>query len=174
MDIVTFFLLLFYFNLITLGKGLLMVPLIQGHMVEEAGILTQDQLLLAVAIGQVTPGPANIYVASVGYMVYGFLGAVATLVAVALPSFSALALVHGYERIKSNRWAQSFFKGLSTTAIGLIFYSALTLGQSAITSVQALIVFLFGFVLIQFLRVNPILGLFLASALGLALTLVGA
>lgn len=173
MDIVTFFLLLFYFNLITLGKGLLMIPLIQGHMVEQTGIITQDQLLLAVAIGQVTPGPANIYVASVGYMAFGILGAVATLVAVALPSFSALALVHGYERIKSNRLAQSFFKGLSTTAIGLIFYSALTLGQAAISSVQAFVVFLFGFVLIQFLKVNPILALFLASALGFGLYLAG-
>jgi chromate transport protein ChrA len=65
--------------------------------------------------------------------------------------------------------AQAFFKGLTTSALGLIFYSALTLGQSAITGVQSLVVFLVGFVMIQFLKVNPILALFLASLLGLAL-----
>jgi chromate transporter len=171
MDIVTFFLLLFYFNLITLGKGLLMIPLLQGALVDQAGILTTDQLLLAVAIGQVTPGPANIYVAAVGFMLYGALGAAVSLIAVALPSFSALALLRGYERLKANRVAQSFFKGLTTTAVGLIFYSALTLGQAAVTSAQAVVVFLFGFVLIQFLGIKPILGLFLAAGLGAILYL---
>ncbi len=169
MSLAVFFALLFYFNLITLGKGLLMIPLIQGHLVEEAGVLTQDQLLLAVAIGQVTPGPANFYVAAVGYMIYGLVGALAAVLAVIAPSFSALALQRGYQRLKTHRSAQAFFKGLTTTALGLIFYSALTLGRTAITSVQTGLVFLFGFILIQFLKINPILGLFLASVFGLLL-----
>ncbi|MHB1417076.1 MAG: chromate transporter [Chloroflexota bacterium] len=171
MDLLLFFFQLFYFNLITLGKGLLMIPLIHGSLVEQAQLLTNDQLLLAVAIGQVTPGPGNIYVAAVGYMLYGIPGAIIALLAVVVPSFSALVLLRGYERIKTNDLAQSFFKGLTVTALGLIFYSALILGQAAITSVQAAIVFLVGFVLIQFLKVNPILGLFLASVLGLVLVL---
>lgn len=171
MGLPEFFAMLFYFNLVTLGKGLLMIPLIQGHMVEQAGVLTQDQLLLAVAIGQVTPGPANFYVAAVGYLIFGLPGALAAVLAVVAPSFSALALTQGYQRLKTNRVAQAFFKGLTATALGLIFYSALTLGQTAITSVQTALVFLVGFVLIQFLKVNPILGLFLASALGLVLQL---
>lgn len=173
MTLLTFFAMMFYFNLVTLGKGLLMIPLIQGHMVEEAGVLTQQQLLLAVAIGQVTPGPANFYVTAVGYMSFGLAGALAALVAVAAPSFSAIALQRAYGRMKTNTYAQAFFKGLTTSALGLIFYSAFTLGQAAITSVQSVIVFAAGFVMIQFLKWNPILALFLASALGLALHFTG-
>lgn len=173
MSLATFFVLMFYFNLVTLGKGLLMIPLIEGHMVKDAGVLTQSQLLTAVAIGQVTPGPANFYVTAVGYMAFGLPGALAALVAVAAPSFTAIILMRGYQRLKTNFWAQAFFKGLTTTALGLIFYSAFTLGQAAISSVQAVIVFLAGFVMIHFLKVNPILALFIASALGLGLYFVG-
>jgi len=172
MSLLWFTTLLFYFNLITLGKGLLMIPLIQGQMVEQAQVLSHDQLLLAVAIGQTTPGPANFYVAAVGYMIFGLPGAIAAVVAVLAPSFSALPLMHAYQRMKTNRTAQAFFKGLTTTALGLIFYSALTLGQTAITSVQTFVVFLFGFVLIQFVKVNPILSLVLASLFGLLLHFV--
>ncbi|MCL5110740.1 MAG: chromate transporter [Chloroflexi bacterium] len=169
MSILAFAAWLFYFNLLTLGKGLLMIPLIQGHLVEGAQVLTGDQLLMAVAIGQVTPGPGNIYVAAVGYLIYGLPGAVVALVAVVLPSFGALALTHGYQRLKTNRIAQGFFKGLTTTALGLIFYSALLLAREAITSGQALAVLILGFVLIQFVKVNPILSLLAASLFGLVL-----
>lgn len=171
MTLAAFFILMIYFNMVTLGKGLLMIPLIQGHLVEEAGVLTQAQLLLAVAIGQVTPGPANFYVAAVGYMVFGFPGAVAAVVAVVSPSFSAIPLTHAYQQMKTNRLAHAFFTGLTTSALGLIFYSALTLGQTAITGGRSLVVFLAGVAMIQVLKVNPILALFLASALGFALYL---
>lgn len=171
MDIWWFTLQLFYFNLITLGKGLLMIPLIQGAMVEQTGALTTDQLLLAVAIGQATPGPANIYVAAVGYLIYGWPGAFAALAAVATPSFSALLLMRLYEHIRDNHLAQAFFKGLTTSALGLIFYSVLTLGQAALTSLQAIVVCAVGFVLIQFVGLKPILGMFAAAALGLLLRL---
>ena len=164
--------LLFYFNLITLGKGLLMIPLIHDHIVEGARVLSNDQLLMAVAIGQVTPGPGNLYVAAVGYLIFGLPGALAALLAVVAPSFSALALTRGYRRLKTNHIAQGFFKGLTTTALGLIYYSAFLLAQEAITTVQALAVLAFGFVLIQFLKVNPIVGLFAASLFGLALHFV--
>lgn len=169
MSLTTFFVLMLYFNIITLGKGLLMIPLIQGHFVDQTGVLTQAQLLLAVAIGQVTPGPANFYVAAVGYMIFGLPGAVAALAAVAAPSFSAIPLTRGYERLKTNKTAQAFFKGLTTTALGLIFYSALTLGQTAVTDGQTLVVFATGYVMIQFLKLNPILALLLASLLGLGM-----
>ncbi|MHB1133815.1 MAG: chromate transporter [Chloroflexota bacterium] len=172
MSLLWFGALLFYFNLLTLGKGLLMIPLIQGHLVEEAGLLTVDQLLMAVAIGQVTPGPGNLYVAAVGYLIFGLPGAFVALVAVVLPSFSALPLARGYQLIKKNPRAQGFFKGLTTTALGLIFYSTWVLAREAITSPQAVLVMAAGFVAIQFFKINPIVALFGASLFGLVLHLV--
>ncbi|MHB1006453.1 MAG: hypothetical protein ACYC3S_12560 [Chloroflexota bacterium] len=41
MSLAVFFAWLFYFNLVTLGKGLLMITLIQGHLVVDAGILSR-------------------------------------------------------------------------------------------------------------------------------------
>lgn len=164
-----FFVNLFYFNLITLGKGLLMIPLIQGTYVESLKVLSSDQLLLAVTIGRITPGPANIYVASVGYMLFGILGAFLALFAVALPSFSAIPLVSTYEKLKENQILAGFFRGLTVTAVGLIFYSSYLLATYSLTNLVAWLVFAFAVCLVLVFRINSIISIILASVFGLAL-----
>jgi chromate transporter len=172
MEQLTFFVNIFYYDLITLGKGLLMIPLIQAHYVENLKILTSEQLLIAVAISRVTPGPANVYVASVGYMLFGFLGAFLALFAVALPSFSAIPLTSLYEKLKTNRVLGRFFQGLVMAATGLIFYSAYILAVQSLTSLTAWLVFALALILIQVLKINSIVSLFLASGFGLLLYIV--
>ena len=146
-----------------------MIPLIQGTYVENLKVLSSDQLLLAVAIGRITPGPANIYVASIGYMLYGYLGAGLALLAVTVPSFSAIPLVSIYEKLKTKVIIGRFFKGLTVTAIGLIFYSVYLLAKESLTSIDALLIFIFAIILIKPFRLNPLLGLFTASIFGLIL-----
>src|SRR3712207_8122653 len=48
---------------------------LQARFVEEERLLTLDQLLYAFAIARVTPGPANVYVAAIGYFLHGLPGA---------------------------------------------------------------------------------------------------
>jgi len=38
--------LIFLFNLMTFGNGPVIIPLLQGHLVNERGVLTQEQLLI--------------------------------------------------------------------------------------------------------------------------------
>lgn len=172
MEQLAFFFNIFYYDIVTLGKGLLMIPLIQAHYVENLKILTSDELLIAVAISRVTPGPANVYVASVGYILFGIYGAFLSLFAVALPSFSAIVLTSLYEKLKTNHILGRFFIGLTMAATGLIFYSAYVLALHSLTSLTAWVVFAVAFVLIQLLKVNSIVSLFLASGFGLVLYFV--
>ena len=172
MEQLAFFANIFYYDLITLGKGLLMIPLIQAHYVENLRVLTSDELLAAVAISRITPGPANVYVASVGFMLFGLVGAFLALFAVALPSFSAIPLTTIYEKLKSNQILNRFFQGLTVAAIGLIFYSAYLLAVQSLTNLNAGLVFALAVLLVQVFKIHQIVSLFLAAGFGVFLFLI--
>src|SRR5205823_1042679 len=69
-------------------------------LVEERGALTLDQLLYAFAVAQVTPGQANVYVASLGYMLHGLGGALLAVLVMVLPGYTMLPLVPGHESLR--------------------------------------------------------------------------
>src|SRR6266403_5485662 len=97
-------LLIALFNLMTFGNGPVMIPLLQTHLVGGAGVITQDQLLYAFTIARVTPGQANLYVASIGYMLYGTPGAILTTLAIVLPGYVMIPFIKGYEHLRHSSW----------------------------------------------------------------------
>src|SRR5205807_5914905 len=110
-------LLIALFNLMTFGNGPVMIPLLQTHLVNEHGVLTQDQLLYAFTIARVTPGQANLYVAAIGYMLFGWTGAVLITLAIMLPGYLMLPLLSGYSHLSDSRRVRGFRRGLTTASI---------------------------------------------------------
>src|SRR5437016_2265927 len=95
-------LLIALFNLMTFGNGPVMIPLLQTHLVEGSRVLTQDQLLYAFTIARVTPGQANFYVASIGYMLYGMPGSIVATLAIILPGYIMIPLLHGFAHLRDS------------------------------------------------------------------------
>ena len=164
--------LIFTSNLMTFGNGPVMVPLLQQSLVEDEHVITQDQLLYAFTIARVTPGQANMYVASIGYMMFGIVGAVVTTLAIQLPGYLILPMLRAYRRMQNVKWVQSFNRGLVTTSVGLIFAATLSIGQNTLTNPITWVVFALTLVLIQVLKWSQILSLGVASAVGIVLDLV--
>jgi chromate transporter len=84
------------------GSGYVLVSYLHAGLVERRHWLTEQQLLDAVAVGQVTPGPLLTTATFVGYLVghratgsvaWGVVGAVAATVAIFLPAFVFVALL---------------------------------------------------------------------------------
>lgn len=109
------------------GGGYVLVAYLEGGLVRGSGLmqgcgLTQQQLLDAVAIGQLTPGPMLSMVTFVGYLVGGGAsGALVATAAILLPSFLFVAAVNPLiPRLRRSPWASRFLDAIGAAAIGLM------------------------------------------------------
>jgi chromate transporter len=74
----------------------------------------------SVALGQISPGPNGLWVISLGYLTYGYLGVLLALIAITIPPFLVLALAALYNRIEKQRWVQGLMRGVSLAVVGLL------------------------------------------------------
>jgi chromate transporter len=173
MSLLDFAAMIFGFNLLTFGDGPIMVALLQSNLVNGMGVLTSAQLLYAFTVARITPGPANIYVAAIGYMLFGLPGAVLATLAIFLPSYLTLPLLSVYERIRHHPMIANFSAGLRAASVGLIFATVLTIGRSSLTEPIGWVVFPFTLFVSTVLKWNPLVSLGVASVLGVCLRIAG-
>lgn len=159
---------IFAYNLLAFGNGSALLALLQHRFVHD-GILNLDQFLYAYALGRVTPGQNNLYLASIGYMVYGWLGACAAVLAIQVPGYLVLPVLKVYERIRSWRSVQGFIRGLTAASVGLMFAVAINIGRDALTGFIPWIVFLATLALVFLARRGFLVGMVGAAAIGLVL-----
>ena len=128
-------LLLFFLKAgsLTFGSGLVIVPFLEQGLVQHYNWLDERQLLIAVAIGMISPGPVVITATFVGYLVAGFWGSVVSTVGIFFPSF-ILVLVAAplLARHRDNPNVQGFVKGAYAAAIGTILGASILLGKIAV------------------------------------------
>jgi chromate transporter len=67
----------------------------------------------SIAIGQVSPGPNGLWVISLGYLTFGYLGAGLALVAITIPPFFVLIVQRIFKRIEHQRWVAGLLRGIS-------------------------------------------------------------
>ena len=114
------------------GSGYVLAAYLQGGLVNDSHWLTQQQLVDAVAIGQITPGPLLSTVTFVGYLLCGLPGAIVGSVAVMLPSFVlVLASNPLVPRLRRWRWTAFFLDAVTAATLGLTAAVAIALSSSA-------------------------------------------
>lgn len=115
------------------GSGYLLVALLQGTLVQQWGWLTEDQLLTAVAIGQVTPGPVFTTATFVGYLLGGVPGGVVATVGIFLPAFFFVwASAPWIPRLRASPRAAAFLDGVNVAAVALILMVTIQLAGAAL------------------------------------------
>ena len=116
------------------GSGYVLLAFLQRDLVERHQWLTSQQLLDAVAIGQITPGPVLTTATFVGYLLAGNLGAIAGTVGIFLPAFLLVGIVNPWvSRLRQSPWASGFLDGVNGASLGLMAGVTFTLGRAAIT-----------------------------------------
>ncbi len=118
------------------GSGYVLLAFLQSNLVDDRGWLTEQQLLDAVAVGQVTPGPVFSTATFVGWQIHGFSGAVAATVGIFFPSFVLVAMLGwlvGW--IRRHAWARAFLEGVTAASLGLMAGVLVQLADAAISDV---------------------------------------
>lgn len=115
------------------GSGMVLFAFIQKDVVNGFGWLSQQQLVDAIAVGQMTPGPVLSSATFIGYLVSGWSGAVVATAAVFFPSFIIIAVIGPLlPRLRRSPTIQAFLKGVNAGVLALILAVSLALARSAI------------------------------------------
>ena len=73
----------------------------------------------SIAIGQISPGPNGLWVISLGYLTYGYFGAMLALIAIILPPLLVLGVAAIFARIERARWVPGLMRGISLAVVGI-------------------------------------------------------
>ena len=156
------------------GSGMVLFAFIQRDVVSRYGWLTPQQLLDAIAAGQMTPGPVLSSATFIGYLVAGWPGAVVSTFAVFLPSFLIVALVGPWIlHLHRSPVAQAFLRGVNAAVVALILSVAVALFRSSVVDLWTGLILVAGLVALLRFRTETwwlVLG---GAALGLVHLFLG-
>ena len=103
------------------GSGYVLLAFIQEDLVNRLGWLTQSELIDAIAVGQVTPGPLSTTATFVGYILDGIPGAMVATFAMFLPGFIFVLFSLPLLRLlKKSAYGKQFLDGINFAALGLM------------------------------------------------------
>jgi chromate transporter len=155
------------------GSGYVLITFLRTDFVDRLGWLTEQQLLDAVAAGQVTPGPLLSTVTFIGYILGSWPGALLATVGVFIPSFALVAvaspLIPSLRRLP---WTAALLDGVSVGALALMAGVTWQLGRAAIIDVPTAVLAVVGAMLLLRLRVNPTWLVLLGAASGFLIRVV--
>lgn len=156
------------------GSGYVLLAFLQRDLVEYHQWLTSQQLLDAVAIGQITPGPVFTTATFVGYLLAGHTGAIAATVGIFLPAFLLVGLVNPWiPKLRKSPWTRAFLDGVNAGSLGLMAGVTFTLGQAAVVDAFTVVAAAIGAIAIFRFKVNASWLVILGGLLSLVLHLLG-
>lgn len=158
----------------TFGGGYAMIPLIQHEVINSRGWLTKEEFVELLTLAQAAPGPIALNTAVfVGYKQRGYLGSLASVLGVVIPSFMIILVVAiFFANMRQNQWVDAAFKGMRPAVVALIVAPivGLTRGMHswllAISTATALVIWHFGLSPVWFLLAGAVGGILWAAKQG--------
>jgi len=142
---------------IVFGSGYVLLAFLQADLVEHWHWLTTTQLLDAIAVGQVTPGPVFTTATFIGYLLAGFPGALIATAGIFLPSFIFVAASSPLiPRLRKSVVTGAFLDGVIIASLALMASVTWSLGRDAILDIPAALLGLGSIVLLVGFRLNSL------------------
>ena len=150
------------------GSGYVLLAFLRGDFVHRLGWLTDRQLIDAIAIGQVTPGPVLTTATFVGYLLAGVPGAALATLGIFLPGFIFVALSHPViPRLRQSPTAAALLDGVNAASLGLMAGVTIQLGRTALVDVWTILIAVGAAIVLLRLKVNSAWLIALAAGIGL-------
>jgi chromate transporter len=139
------------------GSGYVLLAFLQSNFVEHFGVLSSQQLLDAVAVGQFTPGPVFTTATFVGYLIHGNSGALLATIAIFLPAFVFVALISPWStKLRKSVWISGLLDGVNAASLGLMAVVGLQLGKAALIDIWTFILAILAFFLLIRFKINSV------------------
>lgn len=137
------------------GSGYVLLAFLRADLVERFRWLTEAQLLDAIAVGQITPGPVFTTATFIGYLLGGTQGAMVATVGIFLPAFCFVA-VSGplVPWLRRSSVAGAFLDGVNVASLALMAVVTWHLGRTALVDGLTAVLAAVGALLLFRFRVN--------------------
>jgi chromate transporter len=138
------FLTFFKIGLVLYGSGYVLLAYLESYFVETYGVITTNQLLDAVSVGQFTPGPIFTTATFIGYLLHGVPGAIVATIGIFLPAFLFVGLLNNILPVlRRSSWAAGILDGVNVASLAFMAVVSMKLVAAAIvdlpTAVLAII-----------------------------------
>ncbi len=155
MALSSIFLTFFKIGAVLYGSGYVLLAYLDAKFVARFGVITTQQLMDAVAVGQVTPGPVFTTATFIGYLIHGLPGGLAATAGIFLPSFLLVLLINPIiPRLRKSPWVGAALDGVNVASLGIMAVVTVRLGVASLIDPFTVALFVVAAVLLLRYKVN--------------------
>jgi len=155
------------------GSGYVLLAFLRTEFIERRGWLTETQLLDAVAIGQLTPGPLFTTATSLGYFMAGLPGAIVATVGIFLPAFLLVAITAPLiPKMRNSRTLSVCLDAVNAASLGLMAAVTIQLTRSSVVDIFTGVVAIVSILALRRFSLNSTWLLLAGALAGLARTTI--
>lgn len=155
------------------GSGYVLFAFLDTELVA-TGLLSRQQLIDAIAVGQFTPGPVFSSVTFIGYQINGFTGAVISTIAIFLPSFVFVALLNPIvKKLRNSKLFATFLDAVNVASVAVIAAICFDMGKETITDWRTVLIAVLSIAIaFRYTKINSAFVVLGGSLTGYLLTLI--
>lgn len=155
------------------GSGYVLFAFLDTELVA-TGLLSRQQLIDAIAVGQFTPGPVFSSVTFIGYQINGFSGAIVSTIGIFLPSFVFVALLNPLvKKMRNSKMFSVFLDAVNVASVAIIVAVCIAMGKETITDWKTIFIAVLSIVIaFGYKKINSAFVVLGGSLLGYLLTLI--
>lgn len=149
------------------GSGYVLLAFLRADLTERWEWLTDQQLIDAVTIGQITPGPVFTTATFIGYLLGGWSGAILATIAIFLPGFIFVAISQPLiPKLRNSRPLGGILDGIVIASFGLMSAVTWQLAQTSLVDIQTMVIGLVTIAILMIWRPNSSWLILAGAALG--------
>ena len=167
------FLIFLKIGAILYGSGYVLFAFLDAELVS-TGLLSRQQLIDAIAVGQFTPGPVFSSVTFIGYQINGWSGAIISTIGIFLPSFVFVALLNPLvKKMRNSKLFSSFLDAVNVASVAIIISVCFSMGKETITDWRTIAIAVCSIsLLFGYKKINSAIVVLGGSVMGYLLTLI--
>lgn len=167
------FLIFLKIGAILYGSGYVLFAFLDTELVS-TGIISRQQLIDAIAVGQITPGPVFSSVTFIGYQINGLSGAIISTIGIFLPSFVFVALLNPLiKKMRRSKPFSAFLDAVNVASVAIILSVCFSMAKDTVTDFRTISIAVLSIILsFGFKKINSAFIVLGGSLMGYLFTLV--